>query len=165
MLATREALKQYMGIGKSDVSQGRLLDNLLTVASEIIEEHCGRGFERAEVKEYLDGAGTPELVLSRRPVTKLYGVWIDTVSEDGGTWFAPHIEVVLHRDSGIAERPDGVFPRGKKNVLATYAAGYETIPDDLASACVKLAAQMYTVSDLSAEVEALVAPYKERVPK
>lgn len=36
------------------------------------------------------------------------------------------------------------------------------IPENLALACVKLAAQMYVVSELSADVEALVAPYKER---
>lgn len=37
---------------------------------------------------------------------------------------------------------------------------FDVVPEDLALACVKLAAQMFVVSDLSADVEALVAPYR-----
>ncbi len=160
MLATVQALQEY--IGKPGTSSLCLI-GLLDAAEEFIVAHCQRSFGLSETTDYLDGAGTPELVLSRRPVTELYAVFVAPDDRPDLFSLLSSGEITLHAESGIIERVGSVFPRGTRNIKVGYAAGYSVIPEDLALACVKLAAQLYLVSDLSAETEALVAPYKERV--
>ena len=162
MLATLEALKRYVGMNQIYRVEDDCLEACLGFASGRIEKYCGRDFALLETVDYCDGAGTQELVLSRRPVTELYTVEVDPDHLLGIGTGLPHSEIVLHAESGIIERVGKVFPRGTYNVKVSYAAGYSVIPEDLALACVKLAAQLYLVSDFSAETEALVAPYKNR---
>jgi hypothetical protein len=145
--------------------------------------HCGRAFASGTVTEYLDGTGTSRLVLSRRPVTALTGVY-----EDSGRDFAADTEIdaadlVLHPEKGIVDRVGAVFARGARTVKAVYTGGYATVPDDVALACVKLAAAWfahartgadgvrretlgdyaaeYAASALPADVEGSLAPYRE----
>lgn len=160
MLATVQALQEYIG---KPGAPSLCLIGLLDAAEECIQVHCQRRFSSFVTTDYIDGAGTPELVLSRRPVTELFGVWVDSDQDFPRPTRLDSCEIILHPDSGIIERTEGTFPRDPGNVKVSYVAGYTVIPEDLALACVKLAAQMYMVSELSADVEALVAPYKNRV--
>lgn len=159
MLAKLGAFNRYIGSDPKDVDDESLRATLLTVASDCLEAYCGRNFTLREVSDHLDGADTRELVLSHWPVTEVFSVHVLT---ETGFSRLPQEDFTLRSDSGIIENTKDVFARGHKNIRIHYHAGYTTIPDDLASACVKLAAQMYIVSDLSADVEALVAPYRER---
>jgi uncharacterized phiE125 gp8 family phage protein len=182
-LATRTALRLYLGIDASDTQHDDLLDALIDYASERIESHCRRGFASAELTEYLDGTGTSRIVLSRRPVTAL-----TSVHEDSGRVFAAETQVdsadlVLHPERGIVDRLGAVFARGARTVKVAYTAGYATVPDDVALACVKLAAAWfahartgadgvkreslggyaaeYAAAPLPADVEGALAPYRE----
>ncbi len=183
-LATRTALRLYLGIGASDTEHDDLLDALIDYASERIESHCRRAFASAAVTEYLDGTGTSRIVLPRRPVTVL-----TSIHEDSGRAFAADTEVdpadlVLHPERGIVDRVGGVFARGARTLKVAYTAGYATVPDDVALACVKLAAAWfaharsgadgvrreslggyaaeYAASALPADVEGALAPYREQ---
>jgi len=182
-LATRDALKLYLGIDASDTSQDDLLDALIDYASERIESHCGRKFASEALTEYLDGTGTSRLVLSRRPVTELTGVYEDSDRVFGADTEIDSADLVLHPEKGIVDRVGGVFARGRRNLKAVYTAGYATVPDDVALACVKLAAAWYaharagadgirreTLGDyaatyetaaLPADVEGALAAYRE----
>jgi len=142
-LATRASLKLYLGIDASDTSQDDLLDALIDYASERIESHCGRKFASEALTEYLDGTGTSRLVLSRRPVTALTGVYEDPDRVFGADTEIDSADLVLHPEKGIVDRPGGVFARGRRNLKIVYTAGYADIPDDVALACVKLAAAWY----------------------
>ena len=82
-LASRSALKLYLGIDAADTGSDDLLDGLLAYASERIESHCRRRFAEEALTEYLDGRGSAELVLSRRPVSSLDEVCIDPDREFG----------------------------------------------------------------------------------
>ncbi len=182
-LATRTGLKLYLGIDASDTSRDDLLDALLAYASERIESHCARAFASAGVTEYLDGPGTTRLVLARRPVTVLTGVYEDSDREFGEDTAVPDDELALYPETGVVERIGAVFPRGTRNVKAVYTGGYSTVPDDVALACVKLAAAWYahartgadglrretlgdysadySCSALPADVEGALRPYLE----
>ncbi len=186
-LTTRDDLKLYLGIDAADSSEDDFLDDLIDYASERIETHCGRRFASEALTEYLDGPGTTELVLSRRPVTELTSVRIDSERDFGEDTEVDSSELVLHAESGVVERDGAVFPRGASNVRVVYTAGYAAVPDDLALACVKLAAAWYaharagadgvskeTLGDYSAkyrnealpaDVDAILDPYRERISR
>jgi uncharacterized phiE125 gp8 family phage protein len=183
-LTTRDDLKRYLGIDAGDTSQDDLLDDLIDYASERIETHCRRRFASEELTEYLDGPGTTELVLSRRPVSVLSSVRVDADRGFAAETEVDSSELVLRADAGVAERVGAIFPAGARNVRVEYTAGYSTVPDDLALACVKLAAAWYaharagadgvtrealgdhsatfSASALPADVEAMLEPYRER---
>ncbi len=179
-------LKLYLGLsesGESDPVNDSLLDRLIDYASERIESHCGRAFASEAITEYQDGSGTDSLVLRRRPVTALTAVYEDADREFATETEIPAAELALYPEAGIVVRPGSVFPRGTRNVKAVYTAGYATVPDDLAVACVKLAASWYaharagadgvareTLGDytavyaalpLPADVEAITTHYRE----
>lgn len=182
-LATRAALKVYLGIDDSDGDHDDLLDALIAYASERIESHCRRAFASAAVTEYLDGTGISRLVLSRRPVTALTGVYEDAGRDFGEDTEIDPADLALYPEAGVVAWTAGVFGRGTRNVKAVYTGGYATVPDDVALACVKLAAAWYaharaggdgvlreTLGDYSAEyacralptdVEGALAPYRE----
>ena len=183
-LTTRDALKRYLGIDLSDTSQDLLLYDLIDYASERIESYCARRFASAELTQYADGSGTSELVLTRRPVSELTSVRVDADREFAAETELDDSEVVLYPDSGVVLRDGAAFPEGNRNVRIEYTAGYATVPDDLALACVKLAAAWYAharagadgvsreslgdyagrydTTPLPADVEAALAPYRER---
>jgi len=185
-LATLADLKLYLGIsesGESDAVNDSLLDQLIAYASERIESHCGRKFASAEVTEYHDGSGTDRIVLARRPVSALSAVYEDADREFGEEMKLSEDETALYPDEGVVVRPASLFPRGTRNVKVEYTGGYAAVPDDLAAACVKLAAAWYSHAragadgvgretlggysahyekrPLPADVEAMLAPYCE----
>ena len=126
-LATRTALKLYLGIDASDAAQDDLLDALNAYASERIESHCRRAFASDTVTDYLDGTRTSRLVLSRRPVTAL-----TSIHEDSDRAFAADTEIdsadlVLHPEQGIVDRLGAVFAPGARTVKVVYTAGYASI--------------------------------------
>ena len=183
LLATRDALKRYLGIAPSDSSQDGLLDQLLAYASERIESHCRRRFAEEELEELYDGSGTDLLVLRRRPVISLGAVYEDPEGEFGEGTRLPESEFALYAQEGIVRHVGAIFPCGRLNVKIVYTAGYRAIPDDVALACVKLAASWYahagsgadgvtreSLGDYAAEydraalprdVESALAPYRE----
>ncbi len=184
-LTTRVALKRYLGIDASDTAQDDLLDDLIAYASERLESYCARRFGLADLTEYLDGPGTSELVLARRPVTALTSVRIDADRDFAAESEVDSSELVLHAEAGVVERVGAVFPSGASNVRAQYSAGYTSIPDDIEAAAIKLSAAWYaharsgadgltteTLGDYSAryahaalpaDVAAMLAPYRERI--
>ena len=183
-LATRAALKLYLGIDDTDTSQDDLLDALLDYASERIESHCGRLFASEALTEYLDGTGTDRVCLSRRPVDSLTAVYEDADREFADDTEVDSDDLVLYPETGLVVRQGAVFARGSRTLKAVYTAGYAAIPDDVAAACVKLAAAwyaharagadgitrehlgdyeaVYAAEPRPADVEAMLQPYCER---
>ena len=184
-LTSRDALKRYLGIGASDTSQDDLLDDLIDYASERLESHCARRFASEALTEYIDGPGTRQVVLSRRPVTELTSVRVDSDREFAAETEIDSSELVLHAESGLIERDGAVFPSGASNVRVQYTAGYSGVPDDVEAAAIKLAAAWYAHArsgadgltretlggytaryghaPLPAEVAAILTPYRERI--
>lgn len=95
-----------------------------------------------EYEEYVSGTGSPIIVLSRKDIVSVVSIKYVGAAED----FEPRknaVEVVsgegiLRARDSYRENRYPLFPRGKYNIRVKYLAGYESIPEDIADAIIKL---------------------------
>lgn len=143
--------KTYAGI--TDSSLDTVIGNAITSAQADLESYCGRTFDQTSyTDEKYDGTGTPYLTLNNAPVTTLTSVGI---IYDGNTETIAATDYRLDANTGRIARIDSSygrvvvddfgeivtrqwswwpkFPRGFRNVVVTYVAGYTalTMPADL----------------------------------
>lgn len=108
----------------------------ITEATAVIVNYCRQALEQTEDDEVtLDGTGTSKLLLPELPATA-----VDSVVEDDDELDSDEFKLGQH---GILHRVGAAWPRGVQNIVVTYTHGYETIPDDVASICVRAAARAY----------------------
>jgi hypothetical protein len=161
-----------------------LLTRLVAAASRFIESWLDRRILAADWIEIRDGNGGQRLAFANFPVTAVLSLSIDGLTipparQDGGFGagyvFSP-TELALR---------GYVFTRRAQNVVATYTAGYASIPPDVAQACIELVCQRYrersrigemskalmsgeTVTfsqkDMSDDVKTLLAQYRAVAP-
>lgn len=161
--------KLHMGIPPANTSQDAAIQQWLDGAEEAIWQWLGRyrapghtPFESVETTEYYDGGDREKLVLKRRPVTAVAGVWVDRVGYYGqnptgfpdpdtfwtlGQDYAPMSLDATENNPSILVAFAGAiptwqgqpqkfpaWPRGSGNIKVTYTAGYASLPYDLVSA-------------------------------
>jgi len=140
-LCSLDELKSYLAI--AGTGHDAALASLIAAASEAIENYCRRSFAAADHVEYHNGGGHARLILRRRPVVAVSGLWDDLAREFGDSSEIDEDEYVLDAERGLVTLKVGVFSDGEMNVKVAYTAGYETIPDDIAQACAMLAAAWF----------------------
>lgn len=142
-LCSLEDVKESLGIAAADLSYDNLIRRMINKSTLAIENYCGRRFiETTYTNEEYSGTGIDELVLKQRPITDTQALSLgvrDTLlnSEDWETidsllYFVDNSAGVLYLNFRSLS--------GWKRFRVTYSAGYATIPEDLAEACVSLAA-------------------------
>ncbi len=132
---------------------------LVSTASELIIRYCRRDFVRTAYNdEVYDGNGSRVLTLRQFPVLELTEVKI--VEHDGAEIACDGDNYRVDRDVGeIRPRPDCdcdycYFPRGFRNVLVTYIAGFDPVPADIQEACAQTAAWLFSTGSAAANVDA-----------
>jgi len=130
-------------LGLTGTTCDDLIDALIPAASEAIENACRRRFGETAYTEYYDGGGRDRLVLRKRPVNSLSGVWDDPDREFGDDTQLDPDDYVLDADPGILLLRQGTFADGLRNVKVSYTAGYGTLPTDVAQACRMLVAAWF----------------------
>lgn len=130
-------------LGISGTSKDNLIIRKINQATGMIENWCGRTFA---LTNYIDEAyntnGGDTLNLRNYPVTELTSLSLRTSATDLDDWRLIEAEFYyIDLDAGII---DTLFQlgRGFQRWKATYSAGYDPIPDDLAEACAQLAAYL-----------------------
>lgn len=143
-LTTLADVKAWLQLGAAPfpATDDALLTRLVTAASRFVETWLGRPVLSADWLEVRDGTGGQRLVLANHPVTAVLSLTIDGLAippapQDGG--FGPGYTFTA---TELALR-GFVFTRRPQNVIVTYTAGYDTVPPDLAQACIELVAQRY----------------------
>jgi uncharacterized phiE125 gp8 family phage protein len=140
-LVTLADLKAYLGISES--GHDAVLGGLIDAASEAIERACGRAFAQAERTEYHDGRGSAWLVLKERPIASIADLRDDLDREFGAASAIVADDYTFYPEEGIVRLLTGTFQDGSRNVRVRYTAGYQTVPEDLAQACLMLAASWF----------------------
>lgn len=135
-LTTLGIVKEYLQIAETDTAKDSLLTRLISVASAVIEEYCGRKFSLGTHTEihYLDEA-SETLLVKQFPITE-----ITSISDDGTILTVDELAACENREVYIKLDQK----RGGK-IDVTYKAGYGIIPDDLEQACVMLVFYYYKV--------------------
>lgn len=141
-------VKESLGIDSSDSSKNNLIIRKINQATKAIENYCGRRFALTEYTNvYYDGTQGNQLVLRQRPITELsaFGIRDNNFNEDD--WDSIESDLYfIDAAAGIVDlnfNATGSWDRYR----LSYKAGYGTIPEDLAEACVSLACFYYNSSN------------------
>jgi hypothetical protein len=141
-LTTKADVKESLGIASSDTSKDNLIIRNINKATIAIENYCERRFkETTYTDELYNATQTDQLILKQRPITSLttFSLSVRDTGLNSDSWNSIDTEqYFVDNASGIVDslyRNFGNYKRYK----VTYSAGYTTIPEDLAEACVDLA--------------------------
>lgn len=187
-VVTLPELKLHLGIPVDISTENQRLQQLLNGCEEAIWQWLGRSrvpgyspFDSVEQTEYYDGQERQMLVLRRRPVTAVAGLWVDpagyyghnpngfadpATAWDFGTSYAPTRLDMTEENPGILVAFQGLvptwqgqpsvvpaFPAGKGNIKVTYTAGYTTLPYDLISAICNVTAAVRKAAPRGNQIE------------
>lgn len=141
-LTTKADVKESLGIASGDTSKDNLIIRKINQATRAIEAYCGRRFASTTyTDEEYAGTGIDELILRQRPITNLANLDIRNTALNDNNWETIESDLYFLDNSGSSGVLNLMFNAwGKWNrYRVTYTAGYTTIPEDLAEACVSLA--------------------------
>ena len=141
-LTSKADVKESLGIASSDTSKDNLIIRKINQATLAIENYCGRRFKQTSYTyEEYNATGVDEIVLKQRPITDTttFSFSVRDNSLNQGNWDSVESTLYFVDDnSGVVYLTFNAYGRWKRYKF-TYSAGYATIPEDLAEACVSLA--------------------------
>lgn len=148
-------VKESLGI--TGTSQDNLIRRKINQATDMIESYCGKNngqhFASTSYVEDYDGTGTNQLILKNRPVISFTSLQQRSTTENVSDFDTVSSEdYFVDLTAGVL---DCVFTLSENwNIYrATYAAGFATIPSDLAEACVMLASALVDNAGTGAAVK------------
>ena len=143
VLTTLPAVKEYLGITVS--TYDTLIEGFIHRATDMIENYCSRHFRAADYTEYHDGRGLAELYPNEYPVNSVSHIY-DDPDWVWGTDTEVDSDDYRIRDNAVIVLKSGTFSDDVQNIKLEYNAGYSTIPEDLAQACIEQCAWMFRQS-------------------
>jgi len=144
-LTTVADVKETLGIDAGNTSKDNLIIRKINQATEMIEGYCRLPADHhfastTYTSEEFDGTGTVQLILRMRPVITFSTLQVRDTRLNEDDWTTVDTELYFtDLASGVIDG-NFTFQRNWNRYRATYTAGYETIPSDLAEACATLAA-------------------------
>jgi hypothetical protein len=137
-----EEIKTFLGISQENHDYDDFFYTNIERSIVEIESIIEDKIVPVEIIEYADGAGTDTLYTRYRIVDLkelLYApdyVFVDITE----------LENMIVNNYSIVLRNGSIFPRGRKNIIVHYVAGYSTIPQALASAIMDYTIERYLQS-------------------
>lgn len=155
-LTTVDAVKEYLKIDSTVTVDDLRIEGLINACSTAIENYCRRTFALTTyTDEEYDGTNSRYLTLLNYPVESVTNVNLN--GQDLGpseytvrkrTGVLVRVAPYPNTFTGLSiSRFNAMWSRGDLNVLVTYTAGLDTIPDD-----VELACKMYVSSIFKADI-------------
>lgn len=128
-----------------------LIQRLITSCSNGIVEFVQRPIKQAYYQEAYNGTGTAALVLKNGPISSVQSLVVAGVTvllapnpqTTGYLFKGTTLYLTGNGVSAAGNGPGGVFTSGNLNVLVSYTAGYATVPDDIAQACIEFVSFKY----------------------
>lgn len=149
-LTNKADVKESLGIASSDTSKDNLIIRKINQATRAIEAYCGRRFAATVYSNVVYSASqTDELVLRQRPVLSFTSLEIRDSGLNYDTWETVDDHLYFVDDNaGVINLMFNARGRWDR-YRVSYTAGYTDIPEDLAEACVSLAAYYVLNADSS----------------
>lgn len=137
-------VKESLGIASSDTTKDNLIIRKINQATRAIENYCGRRFQATSYTQVeYSGTQTDELILRQRPIISFTGLEIRDSGLNYTNWESIETSLYfVHNAAGVVDLMFNASGRWNR-YRVTYSAGYQTIPEDLAEACVSLACYYY----------------------
>lgn len=135
-------VKESLGIASADTTKDNLITRKINQATRAIENYCGRRFlETTYTNEHYNATQIDQIILQQRPVTATttFSLQIRDTLLNMDDWDTVDTNTYhVDNNPGLV---DLLFTAVGKwmSYRVTYSAGYATIPEDLAEACVSLA--------------------------
>lgn len=141
-------VKESLGISSGVTTYDNLIVRKINQATRAIENYCGRRFALTTYTDVEYSAShTDQLVLRQRPVTTFTSISRRDTSLNEADWDDVDTETYfVHKNAGVIDLLFNTFGRWN-GYKVTYTAGYGTIPEDLAEACVALACFYFQNAD------------------
>lgn len=141
-LTTISAVKAY--IGKTDSADDALLAALVTAYSQWVRSWTNRDFTVQTYNIWRSGRGGQMLMLPQWPVISINSLVIEGVPMAAQAVWGSY----GYRFTDQAIVIDGAyFPMGSSNINVGFAAGFATVPTDIAQAVNELVALRYKLRD------------------
>lgn len=118
---------EQLGLKNTFSPKADQLSELITEASEWVENYCRRKIVSGQVVEVIRGRGYNRLLLDQWPITALTSI---TYEDDGGNAGTVDITLVRILDGGILEFKNVLHGPWYREVTytVTYTAGFVTVP-------------------------------------
>lgn len=140
-LTTVADVKELLGITTG--AQDNLITRNINMATKMILNYCGvSSFRSTAYTEYYDALGGDHLVLRNKPIITLTSLSYRNQWGNNDSWTA--LDAELYYTDLSAGLIQTLTPLGGSydSWKVVYTAGYATIPEDLAEACARLAANL-----------------------
>jgi hypothetical protein len=133
-LVSLNQVKQFLGIGSTDVARDELLRDHLEAATTRCETFTGQTWRRRTVVDTFDG-GKTGVILRKGPV-----ISVTTVVDSGGILaagsYTPDTNAgIVYRGSTLGPIP---FIRGHQNVVVTYVVGMPIVEPHIISGVLEM---------------------------
>lgn len=138
-LCSLEDVKESLSIPSSVTTYDNLLKRKINQATRAIEAYCGRRFkETTYTGEVYNGTNIDQITLKQRPISAITLRGRDTVLNEADFTDVDSELYFVDTEAGILNLTFSAVGRWGAYTV-DYTAGYSTIPEDLAEACVSLA--------------------------
>ena len=141
-LTTLADLKSWLTI--TSTTDDAMLARLITAASKYIQSWLNRTIASATYNETRDGNGGTRLFLGNYPVTAVASLSIDGITIPASP--GPGQPGYVFNQYAISVR-GYTFTDDYNNVVISYTAGFASVPQELAQACIDLIALRYRERD------------------
>lgn len=140
-LTTVADVKELLGITTG--AQDNLITRNINMATKMILNYCGvSSFRSTAYTEYYDALGGDHLVLRNKPIITLTSLSYRNQWGNNDSWTALDAELYYTDLSAGLIQTLTPLVGSYDSWKVVYTAGYATIPEDLAEACARLAANL-----------------------
>ncbi len=158
-LVTLAEVKAYMN--KTDSTDDTVLSVWITEETSRIESFVGQPIVPRLVTEYLSGDGSSTIQTLGGRVSSIYTVAtamanVQSGEMTSGSWSWTNIATTADQifidqtNPWMIELLDGLtFPKGRRNIKATYYAGFSSIPGEIKSVCIEMVVNRWNESKRS----------------
>lgn len=146
-------IAQYLKLGADATSErGTLLAAIGGSVQAACERFMGRALELATYTEAYDGNDKSTIFLRHAPVKSVTTLTVNGAAVTVGSLTAPtypQATVIIIPSGGLRYTDGNYFPAGVGNVIVTYVAGFDTMPEDIRQAVVSWSALLFKDRDRS----------------
>jgi hypothetical protein len=142
-LVTLNVAKDYLEIPLANTAQDTRIERHINAASQMFERWTSRKLKRQTHTEQHDGKGSNTIMLLEWPCVKPSRVCVDSAWTFAVGDDVQSTEFDVFGEGTLVLR-SSTFPRGTRNVLVTYLAGYDPVPADLEEACLLMIDFLYS---------------------